>query len=138
MNTIGYLSLFDTTTLVDGAPGTSLKAMGLVENTSTVHIKTYIIPTTGAKLNYDGISDSDVTTGKVTQEILCKSGGETLYAALAAKLGHYGVLTLTKSAGGTLVANAVLEQVRDITPFKTHGTAEMRIAVTFDLVGTWG
>ncbi len=136
MNTIGYLSAFDTTPLVDGMPGTALKALGYVENTSTVVIRTYVLPS-GAKLNYDGGNDADVVPGKATQEILCVSGGAVLYAALAAKLGNYGSLTLTKITGGTLSANAILEMVQDITPFRTHGTAEMRISVTFELVSAW-
>ena len=134
MNTIGYLTAFDSTVLFGGAP--PYKAKSLVQNTSTALVKTYVL-SNGTKINYDGTDDSDTTPGKVSQVIYCPSGGATLYATLAAKLGYYGAITLYKLATGTLSANGILEEVRDVTPNPVHGTAHMEILVTFDLLSVW-
>ena len=131
-NTVGYLSAFDGTTLVGGV----YKANDLVGNTTIAAVKTYVIPSS-AKINYDGTADAAPTPGKASQRIYCPSAGETLFAALVAKMGHYGSLTLTKSAGGTLTCLAILEMLEDVTPYETHGTAEMRILAGFDLITQW-
>ena len=132
-NTVGYLTAFDGTTLINHS---TLRATGVVANTTTAHIRTYVLPN-GTKVNYDGTADGAVTPGKATQRIYCVSGGATLYAALAGKLGYYGTLTLTKLATGTTTCSAILESAEDITQRVIHGTGYMEILVTFELVSEW-
>ena len=132
-NTVGYLTAFDGTTLVNHS---TLRATTVVGNTTTVHIKTYVLPN-GTKVNYDAAADASTTPGKAIQEIHCDSGGGALYAALTAKLGFYGTLTLTKLATGALTCSAILEMVEDISLHPIHGTGYMKIRVTFELVSEW-
>ena len=132
-NTVGYLTAFDGVTLLNHS---TLKATNNVSNTSTVLLRTHVLPS-GFKVYYPAAADSPVTPGKATQDIYCVSGGEALYGALTPKLGHIGTLTLTKLATGTLTCSAVLEAVDNITQRSIHGTGYMQIRVTFELISEW-
>lgn len=132
VNTVGYLSAFDGTTLVDGS---TKFAAAYVQNAAQVVLKTYRLPN-GTVVNYDGTSDSALTVGPISQEVYAASSALTFYNTLVGKLGHYGTLTLTKLAGGTTTTSAILTAVRDVTPALTARSA-MNIVVEFEVVTSW-
>ena len=134
-NTIGYLTAFDGTDLVDVVPPTTLCAIGVAQQSAVVALRTYVLPN-GTLVNYDGAGDSALTPGKISQEIMDTSGGIALYGTLAAKMGNQGTLTLTQLATGTVTANAILISVEDISDSMDRATA-MKIKVEFQLVGDW-
>jgi len=134
-NPVGYLTIFDTTTLINH---TTKRATNQVGNTSIANILVYKLPN-GTKVSYNGTADAKLTPGRATQDITLTAGGETLAATLIAKVGNYGALTFAKlsSASALLTNKAYLESVQDITEWRTHGTAHMRIRVTFELLEDW-
>ena len=133
--TIGYLLSFDSTVIVDISAPTALRAIGVVQNSATANVRTYVLPS-GVKVNYDGVGDSSTTPGSMSQSILCTAGGLTLYATLAAKLGHYGTAVLSPLSGADISAAAILTGVEDITPGLKHD-GDVHIRVTIDIIGDW-
>lgn len=138
VTTVGYLLSFDGTIIVDIVGATTLRALDVLQNTATVHLKTFVTPS-GVKINYDGISDSDLTPTRISQDILCTSGGIALYGTLVAKLGNYGISVLSPLSGGADLSNAgtILVGVEDITPQKINRTGSIHIRVIIEIVGDW-
>lgn len=134
-NPIGYLTVFDTTTLVNH---TTQRALNQLGNTSIANILVYPLPS-GGKVGYNGTANAVLTPGRAVQDITLTAGGEALSATLIAKVGKYGALTFAKlsSPSSTLTNNAYLESVQDITDWRTHDTAHIKIRVTFELLEDW-
>lgn len=88
----------------------------------------------GVIVHYDGTSTALTTPGTVSQEIIATGTGfyNTCYAAL----GAVGDLTITKVAGGTSLAEAILTGVEDTTPVQgSRGKTWTRL--TWQVIGDW-
>jgi len=129
---LGYLTAFDGLTLIDHSTKTGRTPLS---NAATVNLPIYVLPN-GTKAYYNGTTDATLTPGRMTQGLLCTASGRTFYNQIVAKLGNYGVLTLTKANGGTATANAILLAVIDVTP----GLAVrdyIWIDATFEVLDNW-
>ena len=135
-NTIGYLTIFDTTTLVDHS---NKRALDVVDNTSGVNAPVTILPN-GTKVYYNGTSDATTTPGRARQRIINISAARTFYETLVGKLGNYGQLTLAETDHATNPTThtcyAILMSVRDITPI-LRTRDKMWIEVEFELLTDW-
>ena len=132
--TVGYLITIDGTTIINHS---TLRAINTVQNAATAYLRTFVIPS-GTKINYDGTSDSNTTPGRMSQEIICYSGGATLYGTLVGKQANYVTSVLSPLTGADLTnTGTIIAAVDDITPRKIHGTGVMHIRITIEVVGNW-
>ena len=131
-NNVGFLTLFDGTTLVNHS---DQRATDVVDNTSGVNVPLVILPN-GTKVYYNGTSDSTTTPGRAIQRFAEWSDGVSIYGTLVGKLGHIGTLTKTRLGGTTYTCDAVLIGVRDVTPI-LRTRANMIIEVEFELLTDW-
>ena len=132
--TVGYLITIDGTTIINHS---TLRAINTVQNAATTHLLTYVLPK-GGKVNYDGTADSNTTPGRMSQEIICYSGGATLYGTLVGKLGNYVTSVLSPLTGADLTnTGTIINAIDDLTPRKIHGTGVMHIRITIEVVGNW-
>ena len=136
--TLGYLITVDTTgssvTIVNHS---TLKAIGVVQNTAVANVLTFVIPS-GVKLDYNGIADGTTTPGSMTQEILCTSGGIALYWTLVARLNNYMTCVFSPLSGADLTNSGTrLVEVLDITPNKVKRDGDVHLRVTIEIIGSW-
>ena len=131
--TIGYLITVDGTTIVNH---TTLCAISAVQNAAVVNVPTYVLPSQ-VIVYYNATADSTTTPGRMSQDILCTSGGLALYATLVGKLGNYVTSVLSPLSGADLTnTGTILAGVEDITPGLKHD-GDVHIRVTIDIIGDW-
>lgn len=131
---LGYLITVDGTTIVNH---TTLKAISVVQNTASVQARTFVTPS-GVKINYDGTANSDVTPGRMAQDILCTTGGIALYATLIGKLGNKVTSVLSPLSGADLTnTSTIIVGVEDNTPQNVKRDGDVHIRVTIDITGDW-
>ena len=131
--TLGYLITVDGTTIVNH---TTLRAVNVVQNTATVNVPTYVLPSQ-VKVYYNGTADSTTTPGTMSQDIICTSGGIALYGTLSAKIGNYVTSVLSPLSGADLTnTGTVIMAVDDITPQIKHD-GDVHIRVTIEVIGDW-
>lgn len=134
---LGYISIFDTLTLIDG---TTKKAKNLIGQTYTVAENLYTLPN-GTVVNYDGTADTVVSPGIVIQRIAASvptspTSTYAFYNSLISKLGNRGTLTKTLVTTGTMTCTAILKDVK-ILEEGLPGLGYMVFDVTFACETTW-
>ena len=134
--TVGYILSFDGTVIVDIVGATTLRAITTAQNGAVANALLYTLPN-GTRINYNGTADATTTPGRMSQSIICTSGGPALYGTLVAKLGHYGTTVLSPLSGADLSAASILVAVEDITPAKIARVNSMHIRITVEVVGDW-
>ena len=136
--TLGYLISVDGVIIVDvTVPVTTPLAIGVVQNTAVANALTYVLPN-GTKINYNATADGTTTPGRMTQDILCTSGGIALYGTLVAKLNNYVTSVFSPLSGSDLTnTGTILVEVRDITPNSVKRDGDVHIRVVIDVVGDW-
>ncbi len=107
--TLCYLITIDGTTIVNH---TTLCATSVVQNAATVNVPTYLLPSQ-VLIYYNATADSTTTPGRMSQDILCTTGGLALYATLTGKLGNYVTSVLSPLSGADLTnTGTILTGVR--------------------------